>query len=96
MAAWAEAGGGTYVDASAADELASAIATAVSAPWRVFEREAEEPLASGTVGGDDVVLAPGSYRVEVLTDPIIEFDSVELSAGGTVTLTLAEPEPAGG
>jgi len=95
MAAWAEAGGGSYFDASGAGELASAIATAVSAPWRVFELEGEEPLASSTVGGDGVVLAPGTYRVEVLSDPTIEFDAVELSAGGIVTLRLPEPEPAG-
>ena len=36
MAAWAEAGDGTYFDAAGADELAASLATALSAPFRAY------------------------------------------------------------
>jgi hypothetical protein len=87
MARWAVAGGGAYYDATDADELASSVAVAVSAPFRVYGSDAQ-PLAAGTVGGEAVELDPGTYRVEVLTEPPILFDGVELGNGDSVTLDL--------
>jgi len=87
MAGWAVAGGGAYYDATDAAELARSVAVAVSAPFRVYGSDAE-PLAAGTVGGEAVELDPGSYRVEVLTEPPVLFDGVELGNGASVTLEL--------
>ena len=80
MADWAEAGNGSYFDASGAEELVDAIVRAVSAPYRVYARDVEEPVATGTVGDGSVSLEPGAYRVEILTDPVVEFE--DLTAHG--------------
>jgi len=92
MAAWAEAGAGSYFDAASATELGAALAVAVAAPFRVYASGADQPLASGTVGGGAVTLEPGNYRVEVLTDPIIEFDGVVLGGGEVRSLELPVTE----
>ena len=91
MAAWAEAGGGSYHDAGDASELAATITAALRAPFRVYGPDGE-PLAVGTVGGDPVALEPDTYRVEVLTEPPVLFDQVELGNGATVTLELPATE----
>jgi len=93
MMAWAEAGAGTYFDASGADELSAAITTAVSAPFRVYPLDAEEPVARGTVGGDAVELEPGQYRVEVLVDPPVEFTDIIIEGGTDVSLPLPASGP---
>ena len=87
MAAWASSGGGAYYDAESGSELAAKIVTAVSAPFRVYGPDGE-PLASGTVGGAPVEIDPGDYRVEVLSDPPLAFDDVEIPSGGSVILEL--------
>lgn len=91
MAGWTEAGDGSYFDAGNAAELAEAISAAVSAPFRVQAADVEsgaaaEPVASGTVGGGAVTVAPGTYRVEVLSDPVITFEDVVLGGGESVSL----------
>ncbi|MFV2064399.1 MAG: hypothetical protein ACC726_12955, partial [Chloroflexota bacterium] len=87
MASWAEAGGGRYFDASSAAELAASIATAVSAPFRVYGPD-DALVASGIVGGGPVELAVGAYRVEVLVDPPVEFDDVVVKGGESATLMI--------
>jgi len=89
MARWAEAGNGSYFDAASADTLAAAIQTAVSAPFEIYTSGAQAPVAKGTVGGDPVTLDPGTYRVEVRTDPPVVFDA-ELGWGETVILEIPE------
>jgi hypothetical protein len=89
MARWAEAGNGSYFDAASADALAAAIQSAVSAPFEVYTSEARGPVATGTVGGDRITLDPGTYRVEVRTDPPASFD-VELGWGEVAMLELPE------
>ena len=91
MATWAEAGGGSYLDAASASELAAAITTAVSAPFRVFAPGSDEAVVSGSVGGDAVDLDPGRYRVEVLSDPPYVFEEVLLGGGESLNLELAGP-----
>jgi len=88
MAAWAAAGDGSYFDAANAAELGSALAAAVAAPFRVFVPGDEEAIASGTVGGEAVVLDPGAYRVEVLSDPPFSFEDIFLGGGESVSLEL--------
>jgi Mg-chelatase subunit ChlD len=91
MGTWASAAGGTYRDAASASALATSIATALSAPFRVYGSDGEA-VASGTVSGEGIELEPGDYRVEVLTDPPFIFDDVELGSGASVTLELPGAE----
>ena len=84
-------GGGAYYDAAGAKELARSLTTALGAPFRVYGPDTE-PLAAGSVGGEAVALEPGVYRVEVLTEPPIFFDHVELDNGASVILELPRPE----
>jgi hypothetical protein len=90
---WAEMGNGQSFDADSADELASGIAEALAAPFRVFDEDGAE-VATGTVGGPEVQLPPGSYRVEVLTDPVIVMEDVAIVAGEGRDIELEPPSPA--
>jgi len=89
MAAWADAGDGAYFDAGSPDELATSLAAALSAPFRVYGPE-DKVFEGGTVGGGAIRVDPGTYRVEVLTDPIVEFPEVIVAAGETVRLELPD------
>jgi hypothetical protein len=84
----ADAGGGTYLDAQDADGLADAIARAVGAPFQVLDSDGVV-VGSGTVGGEAVSVPPGTYRVEVRTDPPVTWDPVAVETGRTLTLELA-------
>ena len=90
MAAWAEAGGGVFLDAADAKGLTRTIRAALQAPYQVFGEDGEL-VATGTVGSTGVQLDPGLYRVEVLTDPPAVFDRVELASADEVRLSLAAP-----
>jgi len=87
MAAWAEAGDGSYFDASGAEDLEASLALALSAPFRVYGPDGEV-YEGGTVGGDPIGIDPGTYRVEVLTDPVVEFEEVVVGGGESVSLEL--------
>ena len=95
MAGWAEAGGGAYFDATSGDELAAAMADAISTSVATADGTGFEVLGedgtvvrTGTVGGGPVALDPGTYRVEVaLSTPAI-YDAVTVGRGGIVELTL--------
>jgi hypothetical protein len=80
-------GGGSYFDARDPAEVASAIRTAVSAPFQVFD-QAGALVARGTVGGAPVELTPGTYRVVVLTDPQMTYEGVVVESEGAVKVTL--------
>jgi hypothetical protein len=87
---WAEVGNGQAFDAQGAEELAAGIVTALRAPFQVYD-DHDTLIASGVVGGEAVVLSPGIYRVEVLTDPVMVFEDVTISAGQSRTLQLEAP-----
>jgi hypothetical protein len=87
MADWARGGNGTYFDATDADELASALATALRAPFRVYGLDGSV-VDGGTVDGDPILIDPGTYLVKVLVDPPIEFNDVVVQPGATVDLEL--------
>jgi len=75
FADWAELGGGAYYDATNAAELSQAIAKVAQAPFKVLD-SAGNVVATGTVGGDPIDLPPGTYTVDVLTDPEQTIDQV--------------------
>ncbi len=87
---WAGVGNGQAFDAQGAKDLAAGIASALRAPFRVYDKDGQL-VASGVVGGDQVALAPGSYRVEVLTDPVIVLEDVVIPAGESRTIQLEAP-----
>jgi len=92
MASWAEATGGRYLDATDAPQLRRAIKAATGVPFDVYVGGADEPVASGTVGGEPVELAPGRYRLEVRTDPAVTIDDVEVlpAQGADVVVPLED------
>jgi hypothetical protein len=88
MRAWAELGGGDYFDAGDANQLSARIADALRAPFRVLDARGRV-VANGVVG-DTVTLPPGTYRVEVLSQPPVVFEDVLVEPSGAVQLTIAE------
>jgi hypothetical protein len=90
LAGWAELGGGQSFTADDAASLTQGIAAALSAPFRVLDETGEE-VASGIVGGDAVTLPPGSYTVEVLTDPVRVFEDVVIRPGMSRRLEVGDP-----
>lgn len=91
LAAWAKAGHGSYFDATGTSALSQALAQAVSAPYRVLD-ESGKVVATGTVNGASLQLKPGTYTVEVLTDPQITFNAVVV-AGRILELSLPTVAP---
>lgn len=94
LRAWADAGGGQAFDADSPDALADGLAQALAAPFRVLD-PAGAVVGTGVVGdGQEIVLAPGTYRVEVLTDPPIVIEPVDIAPGaGKVLEVRPEASP---
>ncbi|MFN8519617.1 MAG: VWA domain-containing protein [Chloroflexota bacterium] len=90
LARWAELGGGEAFTADDADSLTAGIAAALAAPFRVLDAAGVE-VATGTVGGDPVSLPPGTYSVEVLTDPVRVYEAVVIAPGGWRRLQVGDP-----
>ena len=90
MAQWAEIGGGQAFDAGDADSLLDGVAQALAAPFRVLDSAGEE-VATGVVGGDPVSLPPGTYTVEVLTDPVRVIEDVVVQPGMSRRIELGSP-----
>jgi hypothetical protein len=44
------------------------------------------------VGGGAIELDPGTYRVEVLSDPPFAFEEVVVGGGESIVLELSAPE----
>lgn len=61
---WAEVGGGAYLDAASADDLGSSIRQSLRASLEVLD-PAGEVVATGSVGGEQLRLPAGSYRLRV-------------------------------
>jgi hypothetical protein len=91
IARWAALGHGASYQAGDARQLGAAIARALAAPFRVLDQEGV-PVAGGTVGGDPVPVPPGTYRVEVLTDPVATFEAVVVASGAGVDLVLGQDQ----
>jgi hypothetical protein len=92
MAEWAEAGAGSYFDAGGAADLDAAVASALRAPFRVYLAGGDELVDSGTVGGQPLSVEPGTYRVEVLLDPVVIFEDVIVEGGTAVSVELPAAE----
>jgi len=86
---WARIGGGQFYDASGADELGAAIAAALQPPFEVRDA-AGAVIGSGIVGADPVRVSPGTYTVEVRSDPPRDFQDVAVGNGEEVVLSLSD------
>jgi Mg-chelatase subunit ChlD len=86
---WARIGNGVYVDAANAEELATAVETAVQAPFRVLDANGQV-VATGVVGGGSVAVPPGTYTIEVLTDPTRRVEGVEVQSGERTRVELED------
>ncbi|MEM7586497.1 MAG: VWA domain-containing protein [Acidobacteriota bacterium] len=61
---WAEVGGGTYHDAGSASALSDSIRRSLRAAFQVLDADGRV-VASGSVGGPELELPAGDYRVRV-------------------------------
>jgi hypothetical protein len=86
---WARIGGGQFFDAAGAADLGDAIAAALQPPFEVRDT-AGAVIGSGAVDGDPVRVPPGTYTVEVRSDPPQEFPDVVVGNGEELELSLAD------
>jgi hypothetical protein len=82
MAGWAATGGGVFVDAQDEAGLTAAIGRALAAPFRVYDPDGAL-VGEGVMGDTPVSVPPGTYRVEVLSEPPIVVQDVEVSSDQT-------------
>jgi hypothetical protein len=87
MAAWADAGGGVFFDAQDQAGLSAGIAAALRAPFRILDADGKL-VAEGVVGDAPVAVEPGTYRVEVLSEPPAVFEGVEVASGAAAQITV--------
>jgi hypothetical protein len=92
LAGWAALGGGRYFEAPDRAGLDEALASALTAPYLVFDA-GDELVAQGLVGDEGVDLDAGTYRVEILADPAWS-EVVELEAGAVVHVPEDAEDPA--
>jgi Mg-chelatase subunit ChlD len=84
--AWAALGRGSYLDASDGAALARAMSAALRQPYRVTKDGAA--VATGVVGGEPVELPPGTYQVELPSDPPRRLGEVTVASGEEATLAV--------
>ena len=95
MARLAEAGGGGFFDASNADELVSAMDSAITGRVTVGTRvritsEDGDVIERGAVGGEAIEIPPGAYEVTVMSVPPIVFGEVLVGEGERIELAIPE------
>lgn len=74
---WAKAGGGSYFDASSAEELSRSLRTVISGPFKVFDTSGKI-AGKGIIGGAPIVLPAGLYRVETASGGKRVLEKVEI------------------
>lgn len=77
---WAELGGGSYFDASSAEELTQSLRTVISGPFQVLDASGKV-AATGVVGGAEVILPADTYRIQTVGSPPRVLDRVEIRPG---------------
>jgi hypothetical protein len=77
---WAELGGGSYFDARSADELQRSLRTVISGPFKVLNGKGQV-MARGIIGGAEIILPAGSYRIETMGNPAQVIESVTVKPG---------------
>lgn len=77
FAEWARLGHGRYFNAGDGDELAASLRQSVETPFSVLDPRGRV-VASGIVNGPAVAVDPGTWRVELPSDPARSADGVEI------------------
>lgn len=88
FAAWAQAGGGDFLDARDAPSLRAALSAALSPGYRISDAEGRQ-VAAGTVGGAARDLPAGRYRIEIDSQPPRILDPVDIQPGALTTIDVA-------
>ena len=86
---WATLGNGSYFDATDSEELNVAVDKALAPPFQVFDANGVQ-IGAGRVGGNQMSLPAGTYRVVVLSEPKRTFETVMISSGKKTTLNLED------
>ncbi|MBC7740304.1 MAG: hypothetical protein H7245_24560 [Candidatus Saccharibacteria bacterium] len=91
--AWATSGGGSYFDASDKAALGVAVAAAVAPPdvplpFKVIGSDGAT-VAQGTVGGADITLPAGTYKIQVGTDGAAMINDVVIDPGKMTEVDFA-------
>ncbi|MEJ8568751.1 vWA domain-containing protein [Elongatibacter sediminis] len=77
---WAQLGGGSYFDADSAEELSRSLRTVISGPFKVFDAQ-DQVAGQGVIGGADIVLPAGTYRIETVGASPEVIENVEIKPG---------------
>jgi hypothetical protein len=88
LSAIAQGGGGTYFDASNANQLADALQQAVEVNYRVIDSEGTE-IYRGSLGST-ATLPPGRYAVEITGAALVALGDIDVRPGATTTVELRE------
>lgn len=91
FAEWAQIGNGRYIDAGNADELTAAIAESVQPTFEVVDSSGEV-VASGQVGGEPVMVPPGTYTVLINSAPEIRIDEIEVVSETETEVEIGGPK----
>jgi Mg-chelatase subunit ChlD len=89
MASWAATGGGVFLDAQDQAGLSAAIAQTLRAPFRVID-DTGAVVGEGIVGDAAVSVPIGTYRVEVLSEPPVTFEDVQIGPNQAVIFTVGD------
>jgi len=84
---WARLGNGLSIDAQ--DEAGLAAVVVAGQPTFDVLDASGTVVARGQVGGEAMALPPGTYVVEVRTDPAQTIEAVEVRPGEETTVDLA-------
>lgn len=87
FADWSEAGGGAYYDADRPEDLAEAVRRALLPSFDVVGSDGAI-VATGQVGGGEVVVPPGTYTIRVLSDPPRDYPGVTVTGGRTASVAF--------
>lgn len=84
---WATIGGGQYYDVDNPGQLIDAMRVATGAEYTVID-ESGAVVATSRVGGPTVDLEPGTYTIEIRTDPATVIEEVTIAEGEVLRLVL--------
>ncbi|MEJ7837714.1 MAG: VWA domain-containing protein, partial [Thermomicrobiales bacterium] len=90
FAEWAQIGNGRYIDAGNAEELTAAIAESVQPTFDVLNADGVV-VVSGQVGGEPVVVPPGTYTVIVQSAPEVRIDDVVVESEQETGVVIGGP-----
>jgi hypothetical protein len=92
LSAIAQGGGGTYFDASNANQLADALQQAVALSYRVIDVQGAEVYRGAL--GSAAALPPGRYAVEITGAALVALGNIDVGPGTSTTVEVHEQDGA--